>query len=278
MNSSFSRQQGAAFVLVVLSLIPIFALAAFAIDVNYILYERTRLQGAADAGALAGIVKLPNKDDAIAEAINVVKANYDPESKYLSNDKDDQDIIVTTGCWTFSLNGTEGSFDNTCSDANALRVVVNRSSIPVKAFFGHLLGFKNYELANQAIAYLGGSRSSIVCAAICKDAYDDHIASGDVCLTIIVPTHERNNNVRRINEPDQDKVEINMTLRTFHGNINCLDSEVVNFALIEISESDCSSSSPVVSSVKDIFAVNYDTTTSCAEFSASSLATAVLVN
>ena len=69
------RERGQILPLVVLMLIALLGVAAFAIDVGYAYYAKRQLQSATDAAALAGAQDLPNGTSAIATATSYAGSN-----------------------------------------------------------------------------------------------------------------------------------------------------------------------------------------------------------
>ena len=61
-------ERGQILAIVVLALVCLLGIAAFAIDVGYAYYAKRQLQSAADAAALAGAQDLPKASDAIKTA------------------------------------------------------------------------------------------------------------------------------------------------------------------------------------------------------------------
>ena len=69
------RERGQILPLIVLMLIALLGVAAFAIDVGYAYYAKRQLQSATDAAALAGAQDLPNGTSAIATATSYAGSN-----------------------------------------------------------------------------------------------------------------------------------------------------------------------------------------------------------
>ena len=74
-----SEDDGAVYVLMVLAIFILFAMAAFAVDVGWIFLNKSRAQRAADSAALAGVTALPAEPTiAIARAHEFAAVNgYD---------------------------------------------------------------------------------------------------------------------------------------------------------------------------------------------------------
>ncbi len=87
--------------LVVLMLIALLGIAAFAIDVGYAYYAKRQLQSATDAAALAGAQDLPNGTTAIATATSYAAANTPANLSsfnFTYQVKCTNTAVVATGC------------------------------------------------------------------------------------------------------------------------------------------------------------------------------------
>lgn len=130
-----------------LLMVPILAMVAFAVDVGHIALERTRLQAAADAAALAAAVHLPNPDRVNQAALEFAAWN-DPGAKRVLALSD-----VEIGVWdadtrTFTPTGPSPS-------ANAVRVTTRRSASngnALKLIFAPILGRREIDVSTVAVA------------------------------------------------------------------------------------------------------------------------------
>ena len=156
----------AVYVAVVLALLLMFA--ALGVDVNYLYGVRNELHNAADAGSLAGASKLFNSDSeltraaAIAEAKRIVAANKTGNEDVVAG-------TVETGHWSFagrtftaSENTTQlagwqemkfSELDGNPAFINAVRVQTERVDTP--SFFAKILGFADFFVRADAVAYIG---------------------------------------------------------------------------------------------------------------------------
>jgi Flp pilus assembly protein TadG len=162
---------------VAFALIVLIGFAALAIDIGYFYHTKNQLQGAADAAALAGAVKLDGTNDttqlsarqeawkfacknrAAGEAVYLVtnsSTNCDsPPAGGLNeanNNSDRDDIVV--GYWDLS----SSSFNSTGIPVNAILVRARRTSdspgTGVVRFFGRIFNTAKQDISAQAIAAL----------------------------------------------------------------------------------------------------------------------------
>jgi len=120
-------------------------LAAFAIDVGYISYSRSRLQIAAEAAALAALDELPDSEGALVRSKLVAKHNFGNDYGEVVDDAD-----IEFGTWN-------GSFVKVAdpSQATAVRAtarLAQRNSNSLALFFGALLGKATVDVEASAIA------------------------------------------------------------------------------------------------------------------------------
>lgn len=151
MSPSPHQQRGVSFVLWLIALFPLLGFATLAIDVNNIFLVRAQVQNAADAGALAGVVKLPDVTAARTAALAVAQANKAQGTAVETGTSD-----VSPGCWSFSTTGgsfTTSSCGTTANPYNAIEVITRRRDTPIQAFFGKAVGFEKYSAEAIARAY-----------------------------------------------------------------------------------------------------------------------------
>ena len=94
-------ERGQILPLVVIALVALLGIAAFAIDVGYAYYAKRQLQSATDAAALAGAQDLPNAPTAIATATSYAAANTPPNLasfNFTYQVKCTNTAIIATGC------------------------------------------------------------------------------------------------------------------------------------------------------------------------------------
>jgi hypothetical protein len=118
-------ERGQVLVLMVVSLVALLAMSAFAIDVGYLYWNQRDLQASADAAALAGAMELPDASASVQVAkqygTGATGKNHDPRVTGVTES-------VTTKCLT-SIPG--------CDPVNAVQV---EESATVKTFFMRVFG------------------------------------------------------------------------------------------------------------------------------------------
>ena len=190
-------ERGMVAVTVALLLAALLGFAALALDISSLLLVRNELQNAADAGALAGAGELYLNSgeqintgcNAVAEAAattnsaqnNAVEVNANTGSN--SGD-------VQRGHWRWTdhsftpddslaavvLNAvTNADLDANMNFINAVRVIARRQTTPAVSFFSHLLGFSDFQMQSEAIAYIGFAGTflpgeALEPIAICREA------------------------------------------------------------------------------------------------------------
>ena len=124
------REEGQAMLLAAVSMVVILGFAAFAVDIGYIAVQKTDLQNAADAAALAGVVDLPGTANAVSTAVAYAKSNgMDIDANNVAKNTDK--VVITP------LSG------------NRLQVVCTRQ---VDYFFAGVLGFESTTVTARAVA------------------------------------------------------------------------------------------------------------------------------
>jgi Flp pilus assembly protein TadG len=124
-------EEGQAMVMAAFSLIVILGFAAFAIDIGHVAVQKSDLQNAADAAALAGVVEIPSKENAEAKAVEYAKTN----GMAVQTNK------VTLNDELVSATATVAS--------KQLRVECSRK---VDYYFAGVLGFKSTVITAVAVA------------------------------------------------------------------------------------------------------------------------------
>jgi hypothetical protein len=125
--------------LVVVALVALLGIAAFAIDVGYAYYAKRQLQAATDAAALAGSQDLPNATLAIATATSYANANM-PDN-------------LSGASFTYTAKCT-----NTAVLAGGCDVAVNPNALVVSgtaktnAWFARLFGIDHFNVSAHASA------------------------------------------------------------------------------------------------------------------------------
>jgi Flp pilus assembly protein TadG len=180
--SNLKDKTGAVAIMVALLLIVFIGFAALAIDLGHLYVVRNELQNAADAGALAGARFLYNdygtsvNPDANQIAYDAATANNSEKASVdvLGNDGEDwtsgNDGDVQRGHWSFATltfednvsldpvelwNASTAELDADPKFINAIKVVTRRQTLPAASFFAGIFGYENFELAADAVAYIG---------------------------------------------------------------------------------------------------------------------------
>jgi Flp pilus assembly protein TadG len=189
------NNRGQVLVLVAFALIVLIGFAALAIDIGYFYHTKNQLQGAADAAALAGAIKMDGTNDTIqlparqeawkfacknkaaGEAVYLVtksSTNCDsPPASGLNeaNNATDEDDIVL-GNWDAS----SSSFNSTDIPVNAMLVKARRTSgspgTGVVRFFGRIFNTAKQDISAQAIAAIPPrpTTSMSACLDMCATA------------------------------------------------------------------------------------------------------------
>ena len=145
-------RRGSILVLALVLMVVVFACAAFAIDVGYLSLLRTRLQLAADAGAMAGT-------DALAEGPGASAAAAEQFAEMNFHSSDPLDVIanddVEFGTWDEETHVFQPLTADRFDEAFAVRVTCRRTDVrgnSAKLFFAHMLGRDFADLTMVAVA------------------------------------------------------------------------------------------------------------------------------
>jgi hypothetical protein len=136
-------ERGGILVVVMICLPAVLASAAVAIDIGHLLSVRARLQGTADASALAAAAQLPHAGAALAEAQKYSELNYSDQGQVVNA----SDVVL--GNWT----GT--AFVPGGSPSNAVRVTARRGAAngnPISLFLGSAMGQRLSSVSASAVA------------------------------------------------------------------------------------------------------------------------------
>lgn len=147
LRSYFTRRHGAMAVLVLVALIALLGMTAFAVDTGFLTLSKTTLRAAADSAALAAAGTMTQTDNlseareaALEYALNNVPDSY---GEVLIGD----DVVF--GQWDTNSQ----SFTPTESEVNAVKITLVRSHArgnPIGRFFA--LGSQGTEMSTQAVA------------------------------------------------------------------------------------------------------------------------------
>ena len=124
------REEGQAMVMAAVSMVVLLGFAAFAVDIGHLTVQKSELQNAADAAALAGVVDMPIAANAVTTAVNYAKING---------------MVVASNNMT--LNGEKVTA--TAIGSKQLRVECSRE---VEYFFAGVLGFQTKIVTAVAVA------------------------------------------------------------------------------------------------------------------------------
>lgn len=144
--------QGAAFILVTLALPIIFGMAAFSVDLGYAYYVKSRLQTAADIGALAGGTLLYTGDKKAVEAKALEYVNMNLPAGWNGANARTIKITPTAATQCLKALSDQGLGCDGSSKANALKVTV---AADTPLFFANVLGYTKASFS--ASAMVGGS-------------------------------------------------------------------------------------------------------------------------
>lgn len=142
-----SDQRGAVMIWLSVSMIALIGLATLAIDMSYLYVTQTRLQGAADAAALAAASELPDEAAARTVAIDYAVKNM-PVAEF-GNVLAPADVEV--GSWDAAAR----AFSAGANPINAVRVSTRRAHENGNAanlFFANVLGVAQANVSTSAIA------------------------------------------------------------------------------------------------------------------------------
>jgi len=137
------HRRGAMLVLVAIMMVVVFGVAIFAVDLGWIVANRTQLQSAADAAALAGASTLVE---------NVTLSGVQAESlEYAQRNAPSSFATVSFGTWdpgtkTF----TPDSFNPTAVRVLVERTVEHDNAIP--SFLARVFGHRQFDIAAESIA------------------------------------------------------------------------------------------------------------------------------
>ena len=189
--SNLKDQTGAVAIMVALLLIVFIGFAALAVDLGHLYVVRNELQNGADAGALAGARFLYNDS---GTAVNT-GANQIAIDAATANKSEKTSVEVTSdevqrGHWRFAdstfhpndstapvdlWNVSTEELDADINFINAIKVVTRRQTLPAASFFARIFGHEGFQLAADAVAYIGfagtlGPWEVDQPIAICKDS------------------------------------------------------------------------------------------------------------
>lgn len=169
-------QKGVTLVIVAGVTVMFVAFAALSVDIAHLYVVQNELQNAADAGALAGARRLYYHDgSAINTDSNQIayEAAIENNSEKLAvevNSPNTNSHDVQRGHWSFATrtftpsdrttmpelwDATTAELDADVTFTNAIRVRTRRQQTQATSFFARILGFTGFDVAAEAIAYVG---------------------------------------------------------------------------------------------------------------------------
>jgi Flp pilus assembly protein TadG len=184
---NFSKQtEGAAAIIIALSLFALIGVASIAIDMGQLYTVRNELQNVADAAALAGAGQLIQKDasgnavwnNALAQqtAIQVAQTQSSLQGQAAVADGARNDLTILFGTWNITAGNPSTAWTDNTVNPNALRVNITRTAGtiygPVTSIFAQALGYSTSTVSASATAYLG---------------YTNEVQTGGVQLPLALP-------------------------------------------------------------------------------------------
>jgi Flp pilus assembly protein TadG len=150
------RRRGAVLILVAIAMIPLLGMVALAVDYGYLLKEKTDLQGAADATALAAVLSLAPEPDGYQDlvAVRAAAREYAAANAGEGFTVLDEDIVI--GRFVPSTIYTNLQIDSS-GVLDTVRVTLRRDTNAnggVALFFAKVLGFRDRPISATATAAL----------------------------------------------------------------------------------------------------------------------------
>lgn len=175
---------GAAFIYFTIAFPAIIALTSLAIDLGYVWYVKTRLQVAADMGALAGASKLYTDNTTAVTTLAKTYVSFNLPSSWTTGTSPSATSSPEVKCLD-----TIKAMGLTCSSlsgGNALKVTVTAAT---PLFFASALGFKTITVSADSLVSGGGSSPPPLNVAIILDATGSMNGSlGTSCGSLSNPT------------------------------------------------------------------------------------------
>jgi Flp pilus assembly protein TadG len=192
---NFSKQtEGAAAIIIALSLFALIAVTSLAIDMGQLYTVRNELQNVADAAALAGAGQLIQKDangnatwdttptgPAQTAALHVAQTQSSLQGQAAVGDTARNDLTILFGTWDIKRGDPSTAWTENNVNPNAMRVNITRAagSIygPVSSLFAQAIGHSTSTVSASATAYLG---------------YTNEVQTGGVQLPLALPASGTN--------------------------------------------------------------------------------------
>ena len=152
------KRQGATLIVILLFMVILVGMVAFAVDVGRMYVVRSQLQSAVDSGALAANMTLKEDALAIEEAVAAAHKFIQLNRVGWGVTVPDGAITVEPGTWDAAL----GVFTATNVAPTAVRVSARQDDEPV--MFGRVFGISTFGVPRAAIASGGGETLDIMLA------------------------------------------------------------------------------------------------------------------
>lgn len=161
------RRCGATLVLVVLLLVVILGVAAFAVDFGRMQLVRSQLQTAVDAGALAGSLQL-KQDPTDIDAAEAAARDFVARNRvgFLVTVPTDA-ISVDVGGWDSSTQ----TFDAQAASHDAISVYATQSNEPF--IFAQIFGQTSFSIPRQSVAVAGEAKLEIIMVLDLSSSMED---------------------------------------------------------------------------------------------------------
>ncbi|GGK59279.1 TadE/TadG family type IV pilus assembly protein [Amphritea balenae] len=170
--SPVKKQRGIVAVIVTIGMVALLAVTGLALDSGHMLMNKTRIQNAADAAALAAARTLQTNTGDMTLARSVANTVF---NNNLSGELSDQSPSLTV---TFSENLNPGSFANTVTTPRYVKVA--STLVPLQSFLIRVVGFNSKGVAATAVAGFanGANFCSLIPVMVCQGPDSDQ--SGNV--------------------------------------------------------------------------------------------------
>jgi len=163
-------RRGAVAVLAAVLFVIVLIFTAFATDLGYVIVQKTELQAAVDAAAMAGVMDMRDSE-------TVVEATID---QYLLHNQVDTATAGITRTLEYGVwDENAGSFTaDTFANANSLRLHVDTNAIP--SIFGKVMGITSYAMsAETTVIMADGPPRDVVMVLDCSTSMAASMSNGN---------------------------------------------------------------------------------------------------
>lgn len=167
MRQFFRREEGSVAIFAAILLPMLLGVAAFAVDLSNLYYNKSKIQQAADAAALGGVLSLPNTTAVTSTALSLVAENAPADFGTLSTAQD-----VAVGNWDPSTR----TFTASSTNQNAVQVMTHRTAAngnPILTYFGRFVGAQQLAANATAVAVRFGGACVRVLDPSASGAFTD---------------------------------------------------------------------------------------------------------